>query len=63
MLTHGGVLFHAFLTSSLDGREWSASRPGSFIPVEKPELLWMRYKNNPRFPRDPNTDTLVVQHV
>jgi hypothetical protein len=23
---------HAFLTSALDGGEWSASRPGRFIP-------------------------------
>jgi len=27
-----GVELHAFLTSALDGSEWSASRPGSFTP-------------------------------
>jgi hypothetical protein len=26
---------HAFLTSALDGGEWSASRPGRFIPSER----------------------------
>jgi hypothetical protein len=31
-----GVLIHVFLTSSLVGGEWSASRPGCFTPVEKP---------------------------
>jgi hypothetical protein len=29
------VQFHAFLTSALEGGEWSASRPGRFIPVER----------------------------
>ena len=62
-LTHGGMQFHEFLTSSLVGREWSASRPGSFIPLEKPELLWMWYNKNPSFLREPNTDPLDIQHV
>jgi len=26
------VYFHAFLTSALDGGEWSATRPGHFTP-------------------------------
>jgi hypothetical protein len=29
------VQLHAFLTSALDGGEWSASRPGRFTPVER----------------------------
>jgi len=28
------VYHHLFLTSELDGGEWSASRPGLFIPIE-----------------------------
>jgi hypothetical protein len=33
----GGVeiYLHVFLTSALDGGEWSASRPGCFTPREK----------------------------
>jgi hypothetical protein len=33
----GGVeiLLHAFLTSALDGGEWSASRPSRFSPRER----------------------------
>jgi hypothetical protein len=27
---------HAFLTSALVGGEWSASRPGRFIPEKEP---------------------------
>jgi hypothetical protein len=34
--------FHAFLTSALDGGEWSASRPGRFIPRERaPGTPWI----------------------
>jgi len=29
------VEIHAFLTSTLDGGEWSASRPGRFTPRER----------------------------
>jgi hypothetical protein len=37
------VLFHAFLTSALDGQEWSASRPGRFTPGERaPSSHWIR---------------------
>jgi hypothetical protein len=34
----GGVegYLHAFLTSEIDGGEWSASRPGRFTPGKKP---------------------------
>jgi hypothetical protein len=34
MKAYGGVEveLHIFLTSTLDGDEWSASRPGSFTP-------------------------------
>jgi hypothetical protein len=36
------VLFHAFLTSILDGIEWSDSRPGRFTPFEKsPGTHWI----------------------
>jgi hypothetical protein len=35
MKTYGVVArLHAFLTSAVDGGEWSASCPGSFIPRE-----------------------------
>jgi hypothetical protein len=37
MKTYGGadVQIHVFLTSALDGGEWSASRPGRFTPGER----------------------------
>jgi hypothetical protein len=35
------VKLHAFLTSVLDGGEWSASRPGRFAPTERaPGTHW-----------------------
>jgi hypothetical protein len=36
MQTYGelDVLLHAFSTSTLEGDEWSASRPGHFTPLE-----------------------------
>jgi hypothetical protein len=40
----GGVedYLQAFLTSALDGGEWSTSRPGRFIPREKaPGTHWI----------------------
>jgi hypothetical protein len=37
MKTYGEVevYLHAFLSSALDGGEWSASRPGRFTPRER----------------------------
>jgi hypothetical protein len=29
------VYLHAFLTSALDGGEWSAKRPGHFTPMQR----------------------------
>jgi hypothetical protein len=31
----GEIQFHAFLTSALDGGEWSVSRAGGFTPKER----------------------------
>jgi hypothetical protein len=44
MKTYWGVeaKLHAFLTSALDGSEWSASRPGRFTPRERvPGTNWI----------------------
>jgi len=44
MKTYWGVevQLHAFITSAKDGDEWSASRPGRFIPGEKdPRPHWI----------------------
>jgi hypothetical protein len=44
MKTYWGVevKLHAFLTSALDGDEWSASRPGRFTPRERvPSTHWI----------------------
>ena len=30
------VKLYSFLTSALDGEDWSTSRPGRFIPSEEP---------------------------
>jgi hypothetical protein len=36
------VSLHAFLTSALDGGEWSASRPGRFTPRDRaPGIHWI----------------------
>jgi hypothetical protein len=36
------IIAPSFLTSALDGREWSASRPGCFIPRDKaPYTHWV----------------------
>jgi hypothetical protein len=48
---YGGedVKIHIFLTSALVGGEWSASRPGSFIPGERaPGTHWIGGWVNPR---------------
>jgi hypothetical protein len=38
-----------FLTSTLDGGEWSASRPASFTPVERaPGIHWIGGRVDPR---------------
>jgi hypothetical protein len=44
MKTYGGVdvYIHTFLTSALDGGEWSASRPCRFTPGERaPGTHWI----------------------
>jgi len=44
MKTYRGVevQLHAFLTSALDGGEWSVSRPGRFTPRKRaPGAHWI----------------------
>jgi hypothetical protein len=51
MKAYGGmdVKMHTFLTSTLAGGEWTASRPGRFIPGERaPGTHWMRGWVGPR---------------
>jgi hypothetical protein len=51
MKTNGGVgvLIHDFLTTALVGAEWSASRPGRFIPRNiAPSTLWIGSRVGPR---------------
>jgi hypothetical protein len=51
MKTYWGVevYLHAFLTSALDGGEWSASRPGHFTPKERaPGTHWIGSLVGPR---------------
>jgi hypothetical protein len=51
MKAYGGVdvQVHIFLTSALDGREWSASRPGRFTPwVIAPDTHWIGGWVDPR---------------
>jgi hypothetical protein len=43
------VWIHIFLTSALVGGEWSASRPGRFIPTERvPGTHWIGGWVDPR---------------
>jgi hypothetical protein len=43
------VQLHAFLTSALDGGEWSRSRPGRFIPGERAsDINWIGVWVSPR---------------
>jgi hypothetical protein len=61
------VWIHVFLTSALDGGDWSASRPGRFIPGERPpfthwiggapEPVWTTWRGEKSYPyRDWNSD-------
>jgi hypothetical protein len=78
MKAYGGVdlYLHAFLTSAVDGGEWSASRPGCFTPRERaPGTHWIggwvgssagldavkRHISSPR--RESNPRTPIVQPV
>jgi hypothetical protein len=78
MKAYGGsdVWSHVFLTSTLDGGEWSASRPGHFPPREMtPGTHWIGSWVCPRtgpddvekkkilLYGDSNSDPLAVQHV
>jgi len=70
------VKLHAFLTSALDGGDWSASRPSRFTPKEIPHgivliggLVGPRAGLNPvakrgnTFPSPARNRTTVVQPV
>jgi hypothetical protein len=71
------VKLHAFLTSTLDGVEWSASRPGRFISRERdhgthwiggwvgPRTLLDVAVNRkiPRPRRESNPRTLIVHPI
>jgi hypothetical protein len=49
-----GVQLHAFLTSALDGGEWSDLRPGRFTSERKnPGSHWVRVWMGPRAGFDP----------
>jgi hypothetical protein len=55
MKTYGGmdVQIHIFLNSTLVGGEWSASRPGLFIPGKRsPSTPWIGGWMSPRFGLD-----------
>jgi hypothetical protein len=69
------VYLHAFLTSALDGCEWSASRPGRFTPGKElpipirweagwtPEDVWTRWQREKKNPFTAGNRTPVVQPV
>jgi hypothetical protein len=73
MKTYWGVEVkpHAFLTSALDGGEWSASCPGRFIPWERaPATNWIGDRVGPRAGldamvkrRESNHDRPILQPV
>jgi hypothetical protein len=78
MRAYGGVdvSIHIFLTSALLGGEWSASRPGRFIPGKElpvpivqevgwtPGPVWTTWRSNNSWPyRDSNLNLSVVQPV
>jgi hypothetical protein len=51
MKVYGGVVvsIHIFLTSTLAGGEWSASRPCRFTPGERaPDTRWLGSRVGPR---------------
>jgi hypothetical protein len=67
--TYGGmeVEFHAFLTSELDGGEWSASSHGRFTPGTQeagwtPKPAWTRWLRE-KYPAPPGNRTPIVQPV
>jgi hypothetical protein len=48
-VTGSEVIAPSFLTSALDEGEWSASRPGRFIPRERaPDILYVERYVGPR---------------
>jgi hypothetical protein len=78
MKTYGEVevYIRAFLTSALVGGEWSASRPGSFTPVERApgtqciwgwvglETVWTTWRGEKSCPyRDSNSDHSDVKPI
>jgi hypothetical protein len=78
MKAYGGmdVQIHIFLTSTLVGGEWSASRPARFTPGEKApgtnlirgwvasEPVWATWRRENSWPyRDSNSDPSVVQPI
>jgi hypothetical protein len=57
---HENVKLHAFLTSALDGCEWSASRPGRFTPGTHrigaewtSDSVWTRWRKGNIYPPCP----------
>jgi hypothetical protein len=58
------VLLHAFLTSALDGSEWSASRPSRFTPCERPSsTLWTVKSRSGRCGEERNLLTLPRNRI